>query len=82
MTSEMDYNAEAIRLGLPLHMKLGKACEHIPCGPTKCRELIADGKIDGRKMGRDIVISTASILRYQASLPKAQFAKKPGTKAA
>jgi hypothetical protein len=74
--NDTDYEAEAIRLGLPLNMKLSRACEHIPCGPTKCRELIADGKIDGRKMGRDIVIRTASILRYQANLPKAQF-KKP-----
>ena len=74
---EIDFEVEVVRRGLPQSMKLKRACEEIPCGPTFCRELIADEKIDGRKMGRDIVVRTASILRYQASLPKAQFAKKP-----
>jgi hypothetical protein len=73
---EIDFEVEVVRRGLPQSMKLKRACKEIQCGPTFCRELIADEKIDGRKMGRDIVVRTASILRYQANLPKAQFAKK------
>jgi hypothetical protein len=70
-----DFDSEVVRLGLPLSVKTGRACELMDIGPTKLRELVADELIDGRKRGKDLVISTASILRYQAALPKATFRK-------
>jgi hypothetical protein len=74
MTDQVDFEAEVVRLGLPLMMKSKPACEAIGCGPTKLRELISERRIDGRKRGKDLVVMTASILRYNASLPPARFA--------
>jgi hypothetical protein len=72
--AQIDFEAEVVRLGLPISMKTGRACELMDVGPTKLRELIAEGKIDGRKRDKDLVIRTASILKYTAGLPPAQFA--------
>jgi hypothetical protein len=47
------------------------------CGPTKLRELIHDGQIEGFKRGKDLLVKTASILRFNASLPPAQFTLPP-----
>ena len=74
---EIDFDAEVVRLGLPLTMKSKPACVAIGCGATKLRELISEGKLDGRKRDKDLVVVTASILRYNASLPPAQFALPP-----
>jgi hypothetical protein len=84
---ETDFEVEVVRLGLPLSMKTGQACRVMDCGPTKLRELVAEGKIDGRKRDKDLVIRTASILKYNAELPPAEFAiaakkAKSGTNAA
>jgi hypothetical protein len=75
--AQVDFEAEVVRLGLPISMKTGRACELMDVGPTKLRELIAEGKIDGRKRDKDLVIRTASILKYTAGLPHAQFAMPP-----
>lgn len=77
MSGQIDFDAEVIRLGMPLSMKSAQACEAMDVGPTKLRELISAGKIDGRKRGRDLVVITASILRYNANLPRAEFAFQP-----
>jgi hypothetical protein len=74
---EIDFEAEAVRLGLPFTMKSRDACAAIGCGATKLRELISEGKLDGRKRDKDLVVVTASILKYNASLPPAQFALPP-----
>jgi hypothetical protein len=79
---EQDFEADVIRLGLPLSLKAGAACKVMSCGPTKLRELIAEGKIDGRKRGKDLVIATASILKFNATLPQAEFAPVKKAKAA
>ena len=78
---DRDFEAEVIRLGMPLSMKAGAACKIMSVGATKLRELIAQGKIDGRKRGRDVVISTASILKFNATLPQAEFAPVKKAKA-
>jgi Helix-turn-helix domain len=75
--SDIDFEAEVVRLKLPLSMKTGQACRIMDVGPTKLRELIAEGEIDGRKRGKDLIIRTASILRYNANLPRAEFAFRP-----
>jgi hypothetical protein len=77
MSGQIDFDAEVIRLGLPLSMKSAQACEAMDVGPTKLRELISAGEIDGRKRGRDLVVMTASILRYNANLPRAEFTLSP-----
>ena len=77
MPDQVDFEAEAVRLGLPLMMKSKSACELIGCGPTKLRELIHARKIDGVKRGKDLLIKTASMLRFNASLPRAEFALAP-----
>ena len=74
---EKDFEAEVVRLGLPLSMKSGQACRMINCGATKLRELIAEGRIDGRKRDKDLVVQTASILKFNANLPPAEFAIPP-----
>jgi hypothetical protein len=80
--NEVDFEAEVIRLGLPLAMKTGRACKVMDCGATKLRELIAEGKIDGRKRGKDVIVRTASILKYNAELPPAEFSIQPKKSAA
>ena len=69
----VDFEVEAVRLGLPLFLKSKAAATMMSCGPTKLRELVHQGKITGVKRGKDLMIKTASILRYNASLPPAQF---------
>lgn len=71
-----DYELEAVRLGLPLFLKSKAAARMMSCGPTKLRELVNAGAIEGRKRGKDLVITTSSILRYNASLPAAKFSPK------
>ncbi len=73
MTMEIDFEVEAVRLGLPLYMKSKAAARMMCCGGTKLRELVHTGEIEGRKRGKDLLIKTSSILRYNASLPRAQF---------
>ena len=58
---DMDFEAEVVRLGLPLSMKSGQACRMMNCGPTKLRELIAEGRIDGRKRDKDLVVQARNI---------------------
>ena len=47
------------------------------CGPTKLRELINDGRIEGVKRGKDLLVRTSSVLRYSATLPPARFTLPP-----
>jgi hypothetical protein len=79
MSDHIDFEAEAVRLGLPLFLKSKAAAKMMSCGPTKLRELIHDGKLEGVKRDRDLLVKTASVLRFNASLPPAQFTlpKKP-----
>jgi len=73
MTSHTDYELEAVRLGLPLFLNSKDAARMMSVGPTKLRELISAGEIEGRKRGKDLVVKTASILRFNANLPPAKF---------
>jgi hypothetical protein len=75
-----DFEAEVVRLGLPLCMKSKAAAKLMACGQTKLRELVQEKKIDGRKRDKDLVIQAASILKYNAELPPAAFAS-PAKKA-
>jgi hypothetical protein len=79
--SEVDFEAEVVRLGLPLSMKTKQACRTMDVGQTKLRELIAEGRLDGRKRDKDIVVRTASILKYNAGLPPAEFVTAKKAKA-
>jgi hypothetical protein len=77
MKDHVDFESEVVRLGLPLVMKSKPAGKFMGCGPTKLRELINEGHLEGVKRGRDLVIRTSSILRFNASLPPAQFTLPP-----
>ena len=70
---DVDFESEVVRLGLPLHLKPKAATKLMSCGPAKLRELIHEGKIEGVKRGKDLLVRTSSILRYNASLPRARF---------
>jgi hypothetical protein len=71
--SHMDFEVEAVRLGLPLFLKSKAAAKMMSCGATKLRELINDGQIEGFKRGKDLMIKTSSVLRFNATLPPARF---------
>jgi hypothetical protein len=73
----VDFETEAVRLGLPLFLKSKAAARMMSCGPTKLRELIHEGQIVGVKRGKDLLVKTASVLRFNASLPPAQFSLPP-----
>jgi hypothetical protein len=70
---DVDFEAEAIRLGLPLYLKSRVAATMMSCGATKLRELIHDGQIEGVKRGKDLLVKTSSVLKFNAGLPRAQF---------
>ena len=76
MTSpdDEDLTAEVVRLGLPLQMKLPRACAEIGIGPSKGYELLGDGKLEAVKSGKNLLIKTVSVLRYIRSLPAARIA--------
>jgi hypothetical protein len=73
----VDFEVEAVRLGLPLFLKSKAAATMMSCGPTKLRELIHDGQIEGVKRGKDLLVKTSSVLKFNASLPRAQFTLPP-----
>jgi hypothetical protein len=73
----VDFETEAVRLGLPLFLKSKAAARMMSCGPTKLSELIHEGQIVGVKRGKDLLVKTASVLRFNASLPPAQFSLPP-----
>ena len=74
---EKDFEYEVVRIGLPLFVKPKEATKLMSVGPTKLRAMIQDGQIEGFKRGKkDLVIKTASILRFNASLPPARFSPK------
>lgn len=77
MSHQVDFETEAVRLGLPLFLKSKAAARMMSCGPTKLRELIHEGQLEGVKRGKDLLIKTASVLRFNASLPPAQFTLPP-----
>jgi hypothetical protein len=73
----VDFESEAVRLGLPLFLKSKAAARMMSCGPTKLRELIHEGQLEGVKRGKDLLVKTASVLRFNASLPPAHFTLPP-----
>jgi hypothetical protein len=76
MTSpdEEDLNAEVVRLGLPLQMKIGRACDEIGIGVSKGYELLGDGELEAVKSGKNLLVKTFSVLRYIRRLPAAKIA--------
>jgi excisionase family DNA binding protein len=54
---------------------VAEACSAIPCGRTFLYELIADGRLDARKLGSKTIIPGDSVARLIESLPDAGLAK-------
>jgi hypothetical protein len=77
MKDHVDFETEAVRLGLPLFLKSKAAARMMSCGPTKLRELIHDGQLVALKRGKDLLVKTSSVLKFNASLPPAQFTLPP-----
>jgi hypothetical protein len=75
--SVVDFEVEAVRLGLPLLLKSKAAAKLMACGQTKLRELINDGHVEGYKRGKDLLVRTSSVLRFNAGLPPARFTLPP-----
>ncbi len=50
---------------------LHQAKARLNLGETSVRRLVQDGALDGRKAGRRLLITTESVNRYAASLPRA-----------
>ncbi len=82
MTTEVDFEIEAVRLGLPLYLKSKAAARMMSCGATKLRELIQDNHIEAVKRGKDLLVRTSSVLRFNASLPPAKFSLQKSKHAA
>jgi excisionase family DNA binding protein len=74
MSDQVDFEVEAVRLGLPLYLKSKAAAKMMSCGSTKLRELIQDNHLEAVKRGKDLLVRTSSVLRFNASLPPARFA--------
>jgi hypothetical protein len=58
----------------PLVVNRRVAAGVIGSGTTKLDELIATGKIEARKSGKNLLVVVASLEAYVASLPKAKLA--------
>lgn len=50
---------------------IDRACAISGCGRTKLYQLIAQGLLDARKLGRRTLITDESLRRFLASLPPA-----------
>jgi excisionase family DNA binding protein len=50
-------------------VKVEAACRYLDIGRSKLYELIREGKLDARKIGKSVRITTASLKRYVESLP-------------
>jgi hypothetical protein len=72
--SEEALTAEAVRMGLPLHMRVDRTAEEIGSGHSKVYELLGDGEFEAVKSGRSLLVKTWTVLRYIRSLPPAQIA--------
>lgn len=58
---------------LPLSMKIPDAVEFLGIGRTKLYELISAGEIEAKKSGKNLLVLTASMLRYLENLPGAKI---------
>ena len=58
------------------------ACKAIPCGRTKAYQLIADGRLEAKKLGTKTIITRRSVERLLEELPDAGLAKPPKDEAA
>jgi excisionase family DNA binding protein len=57
----------------PLALRKKAAAATIGCGTSKMDELIASGQIKAIKSGKQVLVLTAEIERFLASLPPATF---------
>jgi excisionase family DNA binding protein len=73
MKDHVDFETDVVRLGLPLFLKSKAAAKMMSCGATKLRELIHDGQLEGFRRGKDLLVKTSSVLKFNAGLPRAQF---------
>ena len=58
------------------------ACNMIPCGRTTLYKLIADGRLEARKLGDKTIITHSSIVRLHKELPDAGLARPSKDEAA
>jgi hypothetical protein len=56
----------------PAMHPVANACRIGGIGRTKLFELIRDGRVDARKLGRKTLITDASLRGFLASLPRAE----------
>jgi hypothetical protein len=57
----------------PIAVRRKGAAQMLNCGTWKVDQLIADGLIDGRKAGKILLVTVASIEAYLANLPRAEL---------
>ena len=60
-----------------LGYSVAEACDAIPCGRTKLYQLIADGRLEARKLDGKTIITRASVVRLHEELPDAGLARPP-----
>ena len=65
-----------------LGYSINGACAAIPCGRTKLYALIADGRLEAKKLGTKTIITRDSIMRLVEELPDAGLAKPQKDEAA
>ena len=56
---------------------INDACKAIPCGRTKIYQMIADGRLEAKKLDGKTIIMRGSIVRLVEVLPDAGLAKPP-----
>jgi excisionase family DNA binding protein len=57
----------------PNFYSIGDACAAYGFGRTRLYQLLSDGKIEAKKLGRKTLVSAASLKSYFASLPSADI---------
>lgn len=53
----------------PIFVAIPEACKTLGVGRSKIYELIADGELSVRKIGRKTLVPTADLERFAAGLP-------------
>ena len=60
-----------------LGYSIRSACDAIPCGRTKIYQLIADGRLEAKKLDGKTIITRGSMVRLAEELPDADIGKAP-----
>jgi hypothetical protein len=65
---------------VPIYAPMRETCDRFGCGPSKMYDLLGEGLIEGKKLGKRLLINQQSARRYFESLPPATSTIRPSAR--